>query len=112
MLRERTGRSAWQHLGFGNRQPAFSTQPRDDAVTIDRNGASQELQESIQDAQRLRTNFPPSIAEETRSTREAWKAKQKKEIQDDIEEGKGLGDMILDQIWEVWHWRKKGEDDE
>ena len=40
------------------------------------------------------------------------RARQQKEIQEELEEGKGLGDMIMDQIWEVWHWRKKGDDDE
>lgn len=36
---------------------------------------------------------------------------REKEIKDDLEEGKGLGDMITDQIWEVWNWGK-GKDDE
>ena len=39
-------------------------------------------------------------------TRETWKAQREKEIQEDIKEGKGFGDMIIDQIWEVWNWGK------
>lgn len=114
LVRERTGRSAWQHLGFEGNRPGVNDLAGESTVStpVPQTNASREIQESIQDAQRLRNNSPPSVTEEVRSTREAWKVRQQKEIQDDIEEGKGLGDMIMDQIWEVWHWRKKGDDDE
>lgn len=38
--------------------------------------------------------------------RDGWKEKRDKEVREKLEEGKGIGDVILDQIWEVWNWRK------
>lgn len=50
--------------------------------------------------------------EKTKSSREAWKTQREKEIQDELDAGKGFGDMIVDQIWEVWNWGKKKDDDD
>jgi hypothetical protein len=46
------------------------------------------------------------------SQREAWKAQREKEIQDDLDVGKGFGEMITDQIWEVWNGGKKEDQDD
>lgn len=46
------------------------------------------------------------------SQREAWKIQREKEIKEDVEEGKGFGDMIMDQIWEVWSQGKVEEGDD
>lgn len=46
------------------------------------------------------------------SQREAWKIQREKEIKEDVEEGKGFGDMIMDQIWEVWNQGKVEEEDD
>lgn len=35
-----------------------------------------------------------------------WKEKRDKREKEALEEGKGYGDLILDQIWEVWSWGK------
>lgn len=42
----------------------------------------------------------------------SWKARRQREIKKDVEEGKGFGDMITDQIWEVWNQGKKKENDD
>jgi hypothetical protein len=40
-----------------------------------------------------------------------WKAKRDKREREALEEGRGYGGLIMDQIWEVWNWGKgKGED--
>lgn len=46
------------------------------------------------------------------SQREAWKIQREKEIKEDVEEGKGFGDMIMDQIWEVWNQGKVPEEED
>ena len=43
---------------------------------------------------------------------EGWKEKRMREEKEAMEEGKGYGDIILDQIWEVWNWGKTEEDEE
>jgi hypothetical protein len=40
-----------------------------------------------------------------------WKAERLQEIKEDVAEGKGFGDMIMDQIWEVWNQGKVEDDD-
>jgi hypothetical protein len=40
-----------------------------------------------------------------------WKATRDAKEKEALEEGKGYGDLIMDQIWEVWSWgRDKTED--
>jgi hypothetical protein len=40
-----------------------------------------------------------------------WKAKRDKREREALEEGRGYGGLIMDQIWEVWNWGKdKAED--
>jgi len=46
---------------------------------------------------------------------EGWQERREKETQRKLSEGKGYGDIIMDQIWEVWTWgksEKEGEDKE
>ena len=38
---------------------------------------------------------------------EGWKERRLEEEKKAIEEGKSYGDMIFEQIWEVWNWDKK-----
>lgn len=42
--------------------------------------------------------------------KEGWKEKRLEEEKKALEEGKGYGSLIMDQIWEVWNQEKKGED--
>ena len=38
--------------------------------------------------------------------RAGWREKREAEIRAKMAEGKGIGDVIMDQIWEVWNWGK------
>jgi hypothetical protein len=73
---------------------------------------NRELQYADQELRRLQSEKAPSVTEQVQSQREAWKVEREKEIKEEIEEGKGFGDMIMDQIWEVWNWGKTHEDEE
>ena len=35
---------------------------------------------------------------------EDWKEKRDQKEKEALEEGKGYGDLIMEQIWEVWSW--------
>lgn len=35
-----------------------------------------------------------------------WKAKRDQREKEALEEGRGYGGLIMDQIWEVWNWGK------
>lgn len=72
----------------------------------------QELRHADQDMKRMQTERLPSVTEQVQSQRDVWKSEREKEIKEDIEEGKGFGDMIVDQIWEVWNWGKTNDDED
>lgn len=45
---------------------------------------------------------------------EGWKERRLREEREALEEGRGYGGLIMDQIWEVWNWGKgkgKGQDE-
>ena len=71
-----------------------------------------ELQNASQEMQRMQPEKNESVTEIVKDQREAWKVQREKEIKEDVEEGKGFGDMIVDQIWEVWNWGKTKDDED
>ena len=73
---------------------------------------NRELIHDGQEMRRLSKDEAPSVTEQVQSQRDVWKVEREKEIKEDIEEGKGFGDMIIDQIWEVWNWGKTDDDDD
>lgn len=50
------------------------------------------------------------IGEETRR-KGGWVQERAAEETDALDVGKGYGDIIMDQIWEVWNWGKPKEDE-
>lgn len=104
LIRERTGRSIWQTLSGRERSGAIV--PPTEQANLNR-----EIQAARQEM--LRQGKVVATVSEEVNARDAWKVRREQEIKEDLEEGKGLSDMIVDQIWEVWNWGKpKEEDDE
>ncbi|EME47275.1 hypothetical protein DOTSEDRAFT_123367 [Dothistroma septosporum NZE10] len=73
----------------------------------------------IQSSEQLQRQEQSAIAElqkegrsDTIKQRDMWKLQRQKEIKEDVEEGKGFADMIMDQIWEVWNQGKVKEDED
>jgi hypothetical protein len=102
LVRESSGRSIWQHV---IREPRRNMQPMAMETAPQQSAVLAEVQRQARD----------SAAEDARALqtqREAWKVQREKEIKEDVEEGKGFGDMIMDQIWEVWNQGKVKEEDE
>ena len=101
LIRESTGRSIWQRVMLQQNDPCIQSVPT----------TSRSLAAEIQ-AQSRRPESPKDHVGGLHKQREEWKTQRKKEIEEEIEEGKGFGDMIVDQIWEVWNWGKPKEDDD
>lgn len=41
---------------------------------------------------------------------EGWKERRLREDNEKLAQGKGYGDIILEQIWDVWNWGKTGDE--
>ncbi|KAF2162207.1 hypothetical protein M409DRAFT_27584 [Zasmidium cellare ATCC 36951] len=87
LVAESTGRTVWQHVS----RQAINTPTR---LEKEQGSVVGELQK------------------EGRGSRETWKMQRRKEIEQDVEEGKGFGDMIVDQIWHVWNQGKSADEEE
>ncbi|TKA79498.1 hypothetical protein B0A55_02451 [Friedmanniomyces simplex] len=113
LTRERTGRSIWQHMGGGKREVDAVTAESVASPTEQAN-LSRELQYAREEMQRLHAESKVASEQShaAQSAREAWKSQREKEIQDDLDVGKGFGEMITDQIYEVWNWGKKRDDED
>jgi hypothetical protein len=109
LVRDSTGRSIQQHL-TGYRPPVV---PRgnvqtDEAHTQASDAIRLERQEALR-ASRERA----SIAEQVEATKQAkWAQERNQEVQDALDVGKGFGDIIIDQVYEVWNWGKKRDGDD
>ncbi|KAM0722438.1 hypothetical protein Q7P37_001879 [Cladosporium fusiforme] len=109
LVREYTGRSIQQHI-TGARPPIIAREnvQADEAHMRVSDAVRLERQEALR-AQKERTG----IAEQVEASRQAkWARERNQEVQEAIDEGKGFGDIIMDQIYEVWHWGKKRDDDD
>lgn len=112
VIREQTGRSAWQHITGRSPQLVMHAPMQSSGMpAAEQQDLRQELWYADQDMKRLQAERLPSVTEQMQSQRDVWKAEREKEIKEDIEEGKGFGDMIMDQIWEVWNWGKTNDDE-
>lgn len=104
---ERSGRSILQHIN--TRKPSIVQElPSEKA---------RDLQERLKREKLLRAQ--PSGQGSERGLvdklwmgqeQEGWREKRIKEEQEALEEGRGYGGLIMDQIWEVWNWGKAKED--
>lgn len=109
LIREQTGRSVWQHISQPRQQHvpmSYSSVPPTEQANLQR-----ELQTAENELQRIRQDGA-SVTAQVQSQRDAWKAQREAEINEDVEDGKGFGDMIMDQIWEVWNWGKPKDDED
>ncbi|CAG8977626.1 hypothetical protein HYALB_00012914 [Hymenoscyphus albidus] len=57
------------------------------------------------EAQKTKAEEAEGVLSQTRQ-KSQWKQERDKREREALEEGKGYGDMISDQIWEVWNWGK------
>lgn len=107
LVRERTGRSIWQLAIADRRRVEGPLRPKVDVGV----GRIEQAMREQKTEERIAGGIG-TVSEQVASQRDAWKVQREKEIKEDVEEGKGFGDMIVDQIWEVWNWGRKRDDDD
>ena len=110
LVRDYTGRSIQQHMtGYKPPVLARESMQKDEAQTQASDAARSERQEALMSSNKERM----SVAEQVEGTRQAkWARERNQEVQDALDVGKGFGDIIIDQVYEVWNWGKKRDDDE
>lgn len=109
LVREYTGRSIQQHV-TGYRPPVLTKESMqtDESQMRVSDAVRMERQEALR-AQKERAGIADQVEA---STHAKWAQERNRETQDALDVGKGFADIIMDQIYEVWHWRKNTDDDE
>lgn len=111
LVRDYTGRSIQQHI-TGYRPPVVARESMqiDDAQLRVSDAARLERQEALRASKEEKTG----IAEQVEASRQQakWAQERNQEVQDALDVGKGFGDIIIDQVYEVWNWGKKRDDDD
>ncbi|OJD30469.1 uncharacterized protein BKCO1_6000022 [Diplodia corticola] len=128
LARERTGRTILQRVsgGFDNAvQPAdhmpterarqvreMQLRAKEEREAVLRQ-AGQEQQERKQQAQAQAHEDKDGVLQRVwmGGETEGWRERRLKEEREAIEEGRGYGDLIMDQIWEVWNWGRGNKGD-
>lgn len=105
LIRESTGRSILDHISGTYPATPGQVQKTTNNGTIIQDDLRQRRQEDLRAPSRqlAGTLTPP---------RKDWVAERQEEVKEALDEGKGFGDMIMDQIWDVWNWGKKKDGDD
>jgi hypothetical protein len=113
LVADYTGRSITQHI-TGARPPALSSTgaQTEDAQTRVSDAVRLERQEALLKAPVDKEKA--GIAQQVEASRQQakWAVERQREEQEALDEGKGFGDIIMDQVYEVWNWGKKRDDDD
>ncbi|KAG9228051.1 hypothetical protein BJ875DRAFT_478541 [Amylocarpus encephaloides] len=124
LAQEYTGRSILTRIQhFGTERPPRAEAP----IPISENALAQSMQERIalgkdkmsgkpnsepftKDGAALSSQILDEVARkqiidgQKRIAKPAWKEERDRKEKEMLEEGKGYGDLISEQIWEVWNW--------
>lgn len=113
LIRERIGRSIWQNIAPQRRRVEPLAHQHAGVPPTEQANLHKELNHAKDELQRMgKEGQAGAVTEEILGRREAWKIQREREVKEELEEGKGLSDMITDQIWEVWNWGKGKEDED
>ena len=116
LVADYTGRTITQHITGARPAPVLSSgvgaQQTEDAQTRVSDAVRLERQEAL-----LRAPVDKEktgIAEQVEASRQQakWAIERQREEQEALDEGKGFGDIIMDQVYEVWNWGKKRDADD
>lgn len=116
LTRERSGRSILEHFnGVGNSIVGHEM-PTEKARELQKR-VREERQRTLRESANGGEEVPAKqrgILEKVwmGDEKEGWKERRLQEEREAIEEGRGYGGLIVDQIWEVWNWGKAKEGDD
>ena len=120
LYRESTGRSIWDRINAS--RVGSSPESVSASLPTDRAREFQQQWKEQREAQMQREGRTTAETEKAKQgvldkiwmgkETEGWSEKREKEVQEALAEGKGYGDIIMDQIWDVWNWGKKTDEDD
>ena len=118
--RETYGQTIWQRFVSKGSIETDNSKPNDGLPTE----RAREFQRQLREQQAAKLRQEGKVVDQTEKAKqgileqlwmgdetEGWKQKREKEVEAALADGKGYGDIIMDQIWEVWNWGKKNEDE-
>ncbi|TKA70520.1 hypothetical protein B0A49_07499 [Cryomyces minteri] len=122
LTRERSGRSILQHFHHATSQDGGSL-PTEKARELQRRLKEERLLRAQPSGQGSERGDVDQVDKEGKSLgivervwmgseKEGWKERRLREEQEALDEGRGYGGLIMDQIYEVWNWKKRDADDE
>lgn len=101
LSQEYTGRTITENVfGVRRAQPILQELPSMDLSSAQMEELRERRQEELRSARK-----------ELHDKGKDWAVERQKEVEEAVDEGKGIGDMIMDQISEVVNWGKKKGDD-
>jgi hypothetical protein len=122
LVREYTGRSIAERLREMGREGAEERRSRKEKAVLVRERGGGDMSKMVAATARrgdgdgeggAEKTVGPTTAAVLRAGRERedWKARRDAREKEALEDGKGYGGLITDQIWEVWNWGResKGE---
>ncbi|OCK91901.1 uncharacterized protein K441DRAFT_453693, partial [Cenococcum geophilum 1.58] len=127
VTRSYTGHGIWQHvvpLGDNSSLPTERArevqrvlrerQEREKGREGERRGAREIREEALRELGRGEKARERGLLERAwmGDEKEGWKERRLQEEREALEEGRGYGSLIMEQIWEVWNWGKKREGEE
>ena len=125
VTRSYTGRGIWQHVAPLGDNSSLPTERAREVQRVlmerqerEREGEGRGVREVREEA--LRELGRGGKARETGllervwmgDEKEGWKERRLQEEREALEEGRGYGSLIMEQIWEVWNWGKEREGEE
>ncbi|THZ54192.1 hypothetical protein D6C90_00138 [Aureobasidium pullulans] len=118
LYRESQGQSIWKVIGGSKaeemRPKGDTSLPTDKArefqrqLKLQREARAAGDNSGVQAAQENKQNILEQVYYGNEKP-EGWRARRAEEDQKALAEGKGLSDIIMDQIWDVWTWGKHKE---
>ncbi|KAG9696461.1 hypothetical protein KCU95_g4303, partial [Aureobasidium melanogenum] len=118
LYRESQGQSIWKVIGGSKaeemRPKGDTSLPTDKArefqrqMKLQREARAAGDNSGVEAAQQNKQNILEQVYYGNEKP-EGWRERRAQEDQKALAEGKGLSDIILDQIWDVWTWGKHKE---
>ncbi|OCK78893.1 hypothetical protein K432DRAFT_281547, partial [Lepidopterella palustris CBS 459.81] len=107
VTKQYSGRSIWQNMKqYADFSPGLPTERARDMQKI---MEASRVGKKARDMREEQEEREKGVLEKVwmGEEKEGWKERRLRKEQEALEEGRGYGSLIMEQIWDVWNWGKK-----